>query len=543
MSSTELGPDLPGLHCLSKLGSGGYADVYLYERDQPKIRVAVKLMKSTGLDDAKRRQFAAEADAMAELAGHPFIVPVLGAGTASDGRPYLVMQYYPSSDLAARVASNPMSVPDALRLGVQLSSAVETAHRANIIHRDIKPSNILLSSYGQPGLSDFGIAGRPNDTSEESALGVSMPWSPPEVLTGASNGSETSDVYSLAATVWTLLVGHAPFHIPGGDNSERATFTRIVHGRPPPTGRGDVATSLDRLLQQALVKDPAHRPQSALELARHFQRIEQELRLARTETVLLDRGGAAVASRTPTAPSHDPGTAPGLDATTVGNRAPAEVDDAATQRRVPRRVERAQTPPPPASSPSRQPASTPSFTASTPREPANTPPNRGNSAQDPAASKPTELRPRTSGRVQDVPIAEPTKRGSKPALLTSGIVVCLLAIGIALALSGGAGKPRSGKTTTSPAITNPAAAVPPTSAAPTDPSIVSGKVIGRSVVFSWPPVTGVTEYSWSAANGPSHTTNASRLRIARPAHGSMCITVHSVAPGYPISPGKHSCVS
>ena len=66
-----------------------------------------------------------------------------------------------------------------------------------------------------------------------------MPWSPPEVLSGQSNGNAVSDVYSLAATIWNLLVGRSPFSVPG-DNSDRALFTRILHSKPPPTGRADV---------------------------------------------------------------------------------------------------------------------------------------------------------------------------------------------------------------------------------------------------------------------------------------------------------------
>lgn len=287
MTALREGPDLPGMRCIEKLGSGGFSDVFLYEQDHPRLKIAVKLLKSDVLDDNQRRQFAAEADVMAELAEHPFIVPVLGAGTAPDGRPYLAMRYFPPPDLGARVAKEQMSVPDALRTGIQLASAVETAHRSGIIHRDIKPANVLVSSYGVPALSDFGIAGRGDRADDDDSLGVSMPWSPPEVLTGKSNGSAASDVYSLAATIWHLLVGRSPFSAPG-DNGERALFSRILHGRPPAVGRADAPTSLDRLLQQAMAKDPAHRPRSALEFARHLQRVEQELRLARTEIVVLE---------------------------------------------------------------------------------------------------------------------------------------------------------------------------------------------------------------------------------------------------------------
>jgi hypothetical protein len=532
------------------LGSGGYADVYLYEkRDQPKIRLAVKLMKSSVLDAAKQRQFAAEADAMAELAEHPFIVSVQGAGTAPDGRPYLEMQYYPSSDLAERVAISPMSVPDALRYGVQLSSAVETAHRANIIHRDIKPSNILLSSYGQPGLTDFGIAGRPTDAGDDDEVGVSMPWSPPEVLTGASNGSVASDVYSLAATVWTLLVGHAPFHLPGGDNSERATFTRIAHSRPPTTGRGDVPSSLDRLLQQAMAKDPTHRPQSALELARHFQRVEQELRLARTEAFVLDQGHAVSGATPPTPRVSYPDPGPAGTATMVGGRVPATGVGAGPTERRPPRVPNVQGAP--AASATR---AAPAAASALPAAPAFAPPS-GSTASEPeqnagrravpSVSQPTQLRPQTSGPVQEA-VESPTASGNRRLLagaLAGGALVLVIVIVVALSGGGGKSKAPANVKTTQQVNTNGSNAVPNASSAPTDPSAVSGRPAGKSVLFTWPAVAGITQYSWAVGTGASHTTAATRVRVADSAHTRLCITVHSMAPGYPVSQGRQGCAS
>jgi hypothetical protein len=290
-------PKIPGLVFVQPLGSGGYADVFLYEQQSPRMPVAVKVLKSEGLTDALRRQFVEEADTMAALGDHPYIVQVFRSGTSDDGRPYLVMKYYPPPNLAMRARAERFSVEEVLRTGIQIASAVETAHRAAITHRDIKPANVLVSAYGAPGLTDFGIAGRgardgeaaEAETSDD--VGVSVPWAPPEVLYGQSNGGVRSDVYSLAATLWQLLVGRSPFEVPGGDNSAYALMPRIRTTPVPPTGRPDVPAGLERLLAQAMAKNPSHRPASALELARALQAVEQQQRLARTPIVVLDEQG------------------------------------------------------------------------------------------------------------------------------------------------------------------------------------------------------------------------------------------------------------
>jgi eukaryotic-like serine/threonine-protein kinase len=512
--STSIGPDLPGMRCLQFLGSGGFAQVYLYERDQPRIRVAVKVMREGSLSDAQRRQFEAEADTMALLAEHPFIVPVLGAGTSAEGRPYLVMKYYPSSDLAARVADNPMSVPEALRYGIQLASAVETAHRSGIIHRDIKPSNILLSSYGVMGLSDFGIAGRPTEMGHESEVGISLPWSPREVITGESNGSVASDVYSLAATVWHLLVGHAPFYLPGGDNSERATFTRIVHDRPPTTARTDVPPSLNRLLQQAMAKAPAHRPQTALELAQHFQRVEQELRLARTEIVVLDQPGgdtletretlseasAGELTRDPIAATIRPDTHPG-----------AYEDEPATQRKPPTRVI-AQPPP---------------------------------TAPD-SSEQPTDLRPRVVSPDRTSPATPPPSGPGRrwPVAAAGGAVVVVAAVVIGIVVAHGHG---------SSGTTSPPHQAPPDSSiaglggearpAPATPVDIKKSPEGDTVVFSWPKVPGATAYQWQYIDGlPGGRVTKPTVSVPLKEQG-VCIEVAAVGHGQLSGWSKNACAS
>ena len=283
--ATNPPPDIAGLTYLSKLGAGGYADVYLYEQAMPARKVAVKVMR-TGLSGVDIARFVAEANAMAQLE-HPHIVPVYTTGRTDDGRPYLVMMYYPNESLAERARRERFSVADVLRIGIQICAAVETAHRAGLLHRDIKPANILTSQYGTPGLTDFGIAAQMSEEDVDDT-GVSVPWSPVETLYATSPGTVRSDVYSLSATLWHLLVGRSPFEEPSGDNSTYALMRRIRDVPAPSTGRSDVPMSLDRLLRTGLAKQANVRPASALQLARSLQAIEQELRLTRTEIPLAE---------------------------------------------------------------------------------------------------------------------------------------------------------------------------------------------------------------------------------------------------------------
>lgn len=276
-------PQIPGFTFVQHLGTGGFADVLLYEQQWPRQRVAVKVVRADlVLSEREKELFRSEADTMARLADHPHIVSVLTAGLTADGRPYLVMRYCPPPDLGARVRTTPLSVAEALSTGVKLASAVETAHRSGILHRDIKPSNVLVTTYSEPALTDFGIAGLVHEVDADSEVRMSYPWAPPEMIDGRSHGSVASDVYSLGATIWNLLVGRSPFAAPHGDNSDRALVARILHAVPPATQRPDVPPALDRLLQQCLAKDPAHRPSSALEVARALQRIEAAMGLPRT---------------------------------------------------------------------------------------------------------------------------------------------------------------------------------------------------------------------------------------------------------------------
>lgn len=269
--------------------AGGYGDVHLYEDENLQRHVAIKVIRDPELGADTARLFLAEAKTMAKLA-HPNIVQVYGSGLTADGRPYISMQYCQGDSYDLRVRRERLPVPEVLATGILIGSAVQTAHEAGLLHRDIKPANILKTPWGAPGLTDFGVAHQMS--ADEAAtpghddVGVSPPWSPPEMIYTSTNGSPASDVYSLAATLWHLLVGRSPFEIPGGDNSSLALLHRIKSLPVPRTERADVPDSLERVLRQAMAKDPNHRPQTMAEFIRNLQSVEQELRLSVTESVV-----------------------------------------------------------------------------------------------------------------------------------------------------------------------------------------------------------------------------------------------------------------
>ena len=279
-------PELDGFTYQRLLGSGGFADVFLYEQHKPRRKVAIKVLLESMLSPAALAGFDAEADLMAQLSSHPSIVNIFQVGRAGDGRPYLVMQFCPGANLGVRYRQAPLGLQESLRIGVEIAGAVETAHRAGILHRDIKPQNILFTEYNEPQLTDFGIA----STVEDSAgpEGMSLPWSPPESFDDPPRADVTTDVWALGATVYTLLAGRSPFELPGRSNSSADLMARIESVPVPPIGRADVPASLERVLATAMGKRPDQRYPSALAFARALQQVQTELGFGATPVSVQD---------------------------------------------------------------------------------------------------------------------------------------------------------------------------------------------------------------------------------------------------------------
>ncbi len=279
-------PELPGYDYVSLLGSGGFADVFLYQQLLPSRKVAIKVLLPDAVNRELIENFRHEANVMAQLSTHPSIVTIYGAAVAPDGRPFLAMEYCPRPNLGVRYRRERFSVPEVLSLGVQIAGAVETAHRAGILHRDIKPANILVTAYNRPALTDFGIA--TSSGVGEDASGMSIPWSPPESFLDPPRSSPASDVFSLAATLSTLLAGRTPFELPGGSNTSVDLIHRIQRGEISPLARHDVPQRLEAVLVSAMDPDPARRHQSAMAFGRALQQVEAEMALPVTPLDVLD---------------------------------------------------------------------------------------------------------------------------------------------------------------------------------------------------------------------------------------------------------------
>ncbi|MEO8282833.1 MAG: protein kinase, partial [Pseudarthrobacter sp.] len=203
------------------------------------------------------------------------------------GHSYLAMEYCSRPSLDVRYRRQRFSVDEVLAVGIQVASAVETAHRAGIVHRDIKPANILVTDYNRPALTDFGISGTLGSDADDDA-GMSIPWSPPEQFLDGPVDGVMVDVWALGATLYTLLAGRSPFVMPGTDNSQRELISRITNSPLPRLGRADVPESLERALSTAMAKPAASRYSSAHAFALALQRIQAELNLSVTPFEVLE---------------------------------------------------------------------------------------------------------------------------------------------------------------------------------------------------------------------------------------------------------------
>ena len=278
-----------GFDDAEEIGRGGFGVVYRCTQVALDRTVAVKVL-TTELDE-NRERFLREQRAMGRLTGHPNIVGVLQVGQTESGYLYLVMQYHRQGSLEARIRRlGVLSLDDVLRLGVKMAGALETAHRLEILHRDVKPGNILYTDFGEPALSDFGIAHFTGGFKTATGTFTGSPaFTAPEILNG-DVPTPASDVYGLGATLFAALTGHAAYERRRGEQVV-AQFLRIASESAPDLRDSGIPDDISALVEGAMSRDPQNR-RSAAALGEELRRVQLSHGFAVDEMALRGRADA-----------------------------------------------------------------------------------------------------------------------------------------------------------------------------------------------------------------------------------------------------------
>jgi predicted ATPase len=261
-----------GLADAEEIGRGGFGIVYRCTETALDRVVAVKVL--TGEMDDDRQRFIREQRAMGRLSDHPHIVAVLSVGETESGYPYLVMEYHKRGSLDNRIRRHgALPLQEVLQLGIKMAGALQTAHLIGVLHRDVKPGNILLTDYGEPALTDFGIAHIPGGFTTASGTFTGSPaFTAPEVL-GGEVPTTASDVYSLGATLFCALTGHAAFERRSGEQVV-TQFLRIATEAAPDLRESGVPEDVSAAVASAMSRHPRDRP-FVVELAEELQQIQR----------------------------------------------------------------------------------------------------------------------------------------------------------------------------------------------------------------------------------------------------------------------------
>src|SRR6185312_5844212 len=252
-----------------ELGAGGMATVFLAHDLKHDRDVAIKVLHPDLGAALGGERFLSEIRTTARLQ-HPHILPLLDSGSA-DGLLYYVMPLVTGETLRARLdRERQLPIDDAVRIAREVADALGHAHELGVIHRDIKPENILLQA-GHATVADFGIAlavqqaGGHRMTQTGLSLGTPQYMSPEQAMGEREIGAR-SDIYSLGAVTYEMLVGDPPFTGP----TAQAIVAKVMTSAPVPPRevRKTIPPAVEDAVLTALEKLPADRFPSAAEFAR-----------------------------------------------------------------------------------------------------------------------------------------------------------------------------------------------------------------------------------------------------------------------------------
>jgi tetratricopeptide (TPR) repeat protein len=280
----------PGATCgpyaiVRPLGEGGMGRVYLAERADVGLQVALKVVREGRFAAPDRvRRFLRERRVLARLE-HPHIARLLDAGVTSAGTPYLAMELVEGEPLTAWCERRRLPLPERLRLFRQVCAAVHYAHGRLVVHRDLKPSNVLVDRDGAVKLLDFGVAKLLDDEerdetaiTREAAPLATPEYAAPEQLAGEPV-TTASDVYALGVVLYELLTARRPHYFASRAPADIAGTLATARPEPPSAVvprtdplRRRLRGDLDAITLKALARDPADRYTSVGQLADDIER-------------------------------------------------------------------------------------------------------------------------------------------------------------------------------------------------------------------------------------------------------------------------------
>lgn len=250
---------------LEKIGVGGMATVYKAKCHVLNRFVAVKVLKEEFITDIEFiRRFKSEAQTAASLT-HPNIVSIYDVGNEGDVY-YIVMELIQGKTLKEIIVEDgKLSWKWSVNIAIQIASALETAHKNNLIHRDIKPHNIIITEDGMAKVTDFGIA-KAVSNSTITAFGTtigSVHYFSPEHAKGGVTDAK-SDIYSLGIVMYEMLTGRVPFD---ADTPVSVALMQVQEDPIEPRKLNpQIPISVNNIILKAMQKDPADRYQSATEM-------------------------------------------------------------------------------------------------------------------------------------------------------------------------------------------------------------------------------------------------------------------------------------
>ena len=270
-SAETIGP----YRILGRLGAGGMGEVFLAYDDRLDRRVAIKRIRpDSGATPERRERFRREARMAAGLS-HPAIVQVYDILQEGD-LDHIVMEHVEGESLREMVERGPLEVRKVLDLARELADGLDAAHRQGIVHRDLKTENVLVTPFGRPKITDFGIAkrllageGEESLTGADVVVGTCRSMSP-EQARGEPVDHRT-DLFAFGVLLYEALTGTSPF----AAENRLATLHRVIHARQRPVREiePEVPAELSRLVDDLLEKEPDRRPQSAGQVRREIDRL------------------------------------------------------------------------------------------------------------------------------------------------------------------------------------------------------------------------------------------------------------------------------